>query len=73
MCGIFAYIFKTQSKTIKELEENCRNLKNRGPDSSNFIYNDIIGYYMHFYRLNIINNDSISNQPIQNKNIKRSR
>ena len=70
MCGIFAYIFKTQSKTIKELEENCRNLKNRGPDSSNFIYNDIIGYYMHFYRLNIINNDSISNQPIQNKNIK---
>jgi asparagine synthase (glutamine-hydrolysing) len=69
MCGIFSYIFKTQSKTIKELEENCKNLKNRGPDSSNFIFNDVLGYYMHFYRLNIINNESISNQPINNKNI----
>ena len=70
MCGIFSYIFKNQSKTVEQIQENCDNIKNRGPDSSNFVYDSNLGYYMHFYRLNIINTDSISNQPIQTNKIK---
>jgi asparagine synthase (glutamine-hydrolysing) len=68
MCGIFTYIFKENNNDnlISEIQKNSDMLKPRGPDSSQFILGN--GYYMHFYRLNIINSDSISNQPIRNKN-----
>ena len=62
MCGIWTFInLLNKNIDVIKLYNNFMNLKNRGPDFSNFqIYNNI---YVGFHRLSIMENNFKGNQP----------
>ena len=67
MCGIFAYISKTMKSQINNdnMHENFENMKNRGPDNTQYLV--INNVALGFHRLCINDLSDAGNQPMNYK------
>lgn len=69
MCGIWGYLRKTDKQTIDKLFKSFMNVKNRGPDRSDFkVISEFIEIFLGFHRLAIMDRSTYGDQPFTLEN-----